>query len=513
MKKYEREILIVDDEISICQSLKEVISNHFGYRVDTAEDGQVALQKVKEDKTRYGIVLTDLKMPNMNGLELIREAKKENDDLIFIIITGYATKDNAISALKEGAYDFVHKPFNIDEMQAVLNRAVTHWLLKDENKNYQINLENLVEQRTAEIKTLNSDLSALLNLEERINKTKEFEKSIDSFHNEFIRRFNPQTILFMHYDNFSGSFNSPWIYSTDNANIEFPESDLVLKDTKRCFCPDISENHYIKTAHLNSGDTAFYFSRLEHEVFLGYLYLGFLKKPEIIQFENPINLFTTSLESILYNNYIVKKHERELEKMFLSGIKVISDTVEANSPFTRKHSDRVEKVAKLLAEKIGFSYERIYRLSVACILHDIGKVGIDNRIVYKPGKLTSEELKEIQQHPVLGANIVKDLYGISIDSLIRFHHEKWDGTGYPEGLKGEQIPLESRIIALADAFDSMIANRPYRNGLPLSAVKKEIQDNAGTQFDPYLARLFLECIDENLSTFKLMILAENEMKL
>jgi response regulator RpfG family c-di-GMP phosphodiesterase len=510
MKNYEREILIADDEISICQSLREVISTHFGYKVDIAEDGLVALEKIKQDNKKFGIILTDLKMPNMNGLELIREARKINNDLVFIIITGYATKDNAISALKEGAYDFVHKPFNIDEMRAVLNRAVNHWLLKEDNKNYQMNLENLVEQRTSEIKTLNNDLNALLNLEDSINKTKEFERRIDSFHNEFIRRFSPQTILFILYDNFSKAFSSPWIFSSENASIQFPETDDVLKNGKRHFCADIMKAGLEKSTHLNKEDKAFFFSRLEHEVFLGYLYIGFPERPDILQFENPINLFTTSLESILYNNYLVKKHERELEKMFLSGIKVISDTVEANSPFTRKHSDRVEKVAKLLSEKMGFGYERKYKLSVACILHDIGKVGIDSRIVYKPGRLDEEELKQIQLHPVLGANIVKDLYGISIDKIIRHHHERWDGAGYPDNLQGEQIPLESRIISLADAFDSMIANRPYRKGLPLPAVKKEIEENAGTQFDPYLSRLFLECIEENLSTFKLMILTENE---
>jgi len=510
MNNYEREILIADDEVSICQSLREVISSHFGYRVDTAEDGLVALEKIKQDSGRFGIVLTDLKMPNMNGLELIREARKIDQDLVFIIITGYATKDNAISALKEGAYDFVHKPFNIDEMRAVLNRAVNHWLLKEENKNYQLNLEHLVGQRTFEIQTLNNDLRALLSLEESVNKTVEFEKKIDSFQEEITIRFNPQTILIMLFDNFSNSFSSPWIFSSEKATIEFPETEGLLVSGKRLFKDNSSKADFESALHLNKEDAAFFFSRLEHQVFLGYLYIGFGEKPGIATFENPINLFATSLESILYNNYLVKKHERELEKMFISGIKVIADTVEANSPFTRKHSDRVEKVAKLLSEKMGFSYERKYKLSVACILHDIGKVGIDNRIVYKPGKLDEEEIKQIRQHSVLGANIVKDLYGIAIDKIIRHHHERWDGKGYPDGLKGEAIPLESRIIALSDAFDSMIANRPYRKGLPLTAVQKEIEENAGTQFDPYMAKLFLESINENLSTFKLMTLSEIE---
>jgi YesN/AraC family two-component response regulator len=271
MNNYEREILIADDEISICQSLKEVISSHFGYRVDTAEDGLVALDKIKQDNGRFGIVLTDLKMPNMNGLDLIREARKIDKDIVFIIITGYATKDNAISALKEGAYDFVHKPFNIDEMRAVLNRAVTHWLLKEENKNYQLNLEHLVEQRTFEIQTLNNDLRSLLSLEENVNKTKEFEKKIDSFQEEITIRFNTQTILIMLFDNFSNSFSSPWIFSSEKATIEFPETESLLENGKRFFKDDSSKADFDSAIHLNKEDAAFFFSRLEHQVFLGYL--------------------------------------------------------------------------------------------------------------------------------------------------------------------------------------------------------------------------------------------------
>lgn len=194
--------------------------------------------------------------------------------------------------------------------------------------------------------------------------------------------------------------------------------------------------------------------------------------------------------------------------MFLSGIKVIADTVEANSPFTRKHSDRVEKVAKFLADKVGFSYEQKYVLSIACILHDIGKVGIDSRIVYKPGSLTTAERKVMERHSALGAKIVKNLYGFKIDHFIRHHHERWDGDGYPDNLKEDEIPLESRIIALADAFDSMITDRPYRAGIPFDAVIEEIERCAGTQFDPNLSKIFIDTVNENIASFKLSILSE-----
>ena len=183
--------------------------------------------------------------------------------------------------------------------------------------------------------------------------------------------------------------------------------------------------------------------------------------------------------------------------MFLSGIKTISDTVEANSPFTRKHSDRVVKIGEMLANKLGFSYERKYTLKIACILHDIGKVGVENRILNKSGELNREEKEILQQHPVVGAGIVKGLYGFKIDYMIRSHHERWDGNGYPDGLKGEEIPLESRIISIADAFDAMGFARPYREGGPLSRVISELKENAGTQFDPELVDIFVAWLGEH----------------
>ena len=507
--KFNKKVLIADDEYSIRESLGELITKLYGYEYELAEDGDIALQIIEENPDRFGIILTDLKMPNMDGLELISRSKDINDNIIFIIITGYATKDNAISALKHGAYDFVHKPFNIEQMKAVLSRAVEHWILKEENIKYQSSLENLVEQRTKELKTLNEELRALLHLNEEINKMKNFGERITRYHENLVRRFNPDTVVLILYNNYSKSFNAPRIHSSNNSDIFLPEdTNLLSGGNKRYFSISNDSNDYPEEVHLNKEDEEFCCLSLEHEVFLGYLYMGNKSGTELADNENCINLYTSNLESLLYNNYLIKKHQREKEKMFLSGIKVIADTVEANSPFTRKHSDRVEKVARMIAEKLSFSYDKKYRLRIACILHDIGKVGVDNRIVYKPGKLTVEEREIIKSHSELGANIVKNLYGYKIDHIVRHHHERWDGKGYPDGLIEEEIPLESRIIALADAFDSMITTRPYRRRLPIPEVINEIKINAGTQFDPHLSVVFLECIKENISTFQLMKLSE-----
>jgi putative nucleotidyltransferase with HDIG domain len=491
-----KKILVVEDEQMIRDALAEIVSSLFDFEVDVAADGSIALEMIRKDTEKYGIVLTDLKMPNLDGVELINQAKEINQDIVFVVITGFATRDNAVSALKRGAYDFVQKPFELDELTAVLKRAVEHHLLIEVKRNYQKDLENLVRKRTAQLQSLNDDLRNLLALDQKVNKMMLFDERIKEYQSNILSRFKPDTAIFILYDNLNDSFKKPWIFTKDAVNVHLPEDDTLLSNQKFYCGNNDNQGGVDEKLRLNRNDMSFFLSRLEHEVFLGYFYLGFEKdiSPE---FENALKVYTTSLETMLYSDYLVTFHQREMETMFLSGIKTISDTVEASSPFTRKHSDRVVKGAEMLANKLGFSYERKYILKIACILHDIGKVGIENRILNKAGELTEEEMEILRQHPVVGANIVQGLYGFKIDYIIRSHHERWDGAGYPDGFKGEEIPLESRIIAIADAFDAMGFTRPYREGGPLSRVISELKENAGTQFDPELVDIFVEFLGDH----------------
>jgi len=502
-----KKILVVEDEDMIRDSLAEIVSSLFDFEVDVASDGSVALEMIQSNTERYGIVLTDLKMPKMDGMALINEAKELNQDIVFVVITGFATRDNAVSALKKGAYDFVQKPFELDELTAVLKRAVEHHLLIEVKRNYQRDLENLVRKRTSQLQSLNDDLRNLLALDQKVNKMMVFDERVDEYRDSILSRFKPDTAILFLYDNLNDSFKKPWIFNRDSENVNIPEDDSLLSQQKFCCENNGAKGDGHEKFRLNPNDTSFFLSRLEHEVFLGYFYLGF-GIPISSELENTLKIYSTSLETMLYSNYLVKFHQREMETMFLSGIKTISDTVEANSPFTRKHSDRVVKMGEMLATKLGFSYERKYTLKIACVLHDIGKVGVENRILNKPGELTEEEKEILRQHPVVGAGIVKGLYGFKIDYIIRSHHERWDGTGYPDGLKGEEIPLESRIISIADAFDAMGFARPYREGGPLPKVISELKENSGTQFDPNLVNIFVEWLEGHPSILEQIELVE-----
>jgi diguanylate cyclase (GGDEF)-like protein/putative nucleotidyltransferase with HDIG domain len=183
----------------------------------------------------------------------------------------------------------------------------------------------------------------------------------------------------------------------------------------------------------------------------------------------------------------------------LSAIYALVSTVEAKDPYTYGHSRKVNTYAVALAEAVGLSPEEVSRVSTAALLHDIGKIGIPDRVLNKKGKLTKEDWEAIRSHPRLGATIVGNVPNLApCVSTILHHHERWDGSGYPEGLKGEQISMEARILAIADAFEAMSAARPYRSALCNEKVLRELRRGAGSQFDPELIAVFIGIVEAGL---------------
>jgi diguanylate cyclase (GGDEF)-like protein len=183
----------------------------------------------------------------------------------------------------------------------------------------------------------------------------------------------------------------------------------------------------------------------------------------------------------------------------LSAIYALVSAVEAKDPYTYGHSKRVNSYGVALAEAIGLSPEEVSRVSTAALLHDIGKIGVSDKVLNKKGKLTKEDWEAIKSHPRLGATIVGNVPNlVPCVSSILHHHERWDGAGYPDGLEGEQIPIEARILAIADSFEAMSAARPYRPALCGEKVLKELRRGAGSQFDPKLVEVFIGIIGAGL---------------
>ncbi len=183
----------------------------------------------------------------------------------------------------------------------------------------------------------------------------------------------------------------------------------------------------------------------------------------------------------------------EQHELFLGTLRALTGTIDAKDPYTRGHSERVASLAAQLAGVLKLPDKQIELFRVAGLVHDIGKIGVAEEVLRKPGRLTREEFEQIKQHPEMGYRILKDVESMS-EALpgVMHHHEKWNGQGYPHGIAGEQIPLIARVLALADTFDAMSSNRSYRGALPRHEVLAEIARCAGTQFDPTLAPIFVD---------------------
>lgn len=185
------------------------------------------------------------------------------------------------------------------------------------------------------------------------------------------------------------------------------------------------------------------------------------------------------------------KRKRQMEKISLQMMQTLSTTIEAKDEYTRGHSHRVAEYSALIAQEMGWNRSEIVNLRHAAHLHDIGKVGIPDIILNKPSRLTNEEYAVIKEHTVIGAEILKNVSLINhVTEVARSHHERYDGHGYPDGLKGEEIPIHARIVAVADSYDAMNSRRIYRNSLPKETIYEEIRKNRGTQFDPEIADIF-----------------------
>lgn len=202
------------------------------------------------------------------------------------------------------------------------------------------------------------------------------------------------------------------------------------------------------------------------------------------------------------NNKLQDTYE-QLERAYMESIQTLRYTVEAKDSYTRGHSDRVSEFSVLIGKYLGLSEEELKTLRIGGLFHDIGKIGVPDSILLKEGKLTDDEYSEIKNHPTIGAHILSTATIFqNIIPIVKHHHEKYDGFGYPGKLKGEEIPYFARITAVADTFDAMTSKRTYRDALPLDTVIAEITRCKGTQFDPKIADVFLDILEHHYEEVK-----------
>lgn len=234
---------------------------------------------------------------------------------------------------------------------------------------------------------------------------------------------------------------------------------------------------------------------------------GYCEKSD--KFDQLLLLIESGIKSIEQMNEIKRINEElsstyeKLERAYLDSVETLRYTVEAKDPYTRGHSDRVSRYSVLLGKYLGLSDTDLKTLEVGGLFHDIGKIGIPDSILLKETKLTDDEYSEIKNHPSIGAHILCNASIFKdIIPVVKHHHEKFDGTGYPGKLKGNAIPYLARIAAVADTFDAMTSKRTYREPLSLDIVKSEFERCSGTQFDPEIAKVFLNILNNHYEEIK-----------
>jgi putative nucleotidyltransferase with HDIG domain len=187
---------------------------------------------------------------------------------------------------------------------------------------------------------------------------------------------------------------------------------------------------------------------------------------------------------------------RQNQELFLETIRTLAAAIDAKDPYTRGHSERVASYAMAISRHLGLSQEEVFRVHIAAILHDVGKLGIRDGILNKPGGLSDEEFEVMRQHPAIGAQIMSPIRMLKdIIPGIRNHHETWDGTGYPDRLQGEQIPMVARIIGVSDTFDAMTTTRPYQQAMTLDYVLTKMRSMVGSRFDPKVIDAFTAAVN------------------
>ena len=229
---------------------------------------------------------------------------------------------------------------------------------------------------------------------------------------------------------------------------------------------------------------------------------GYCEKSD--KFDQLLLLVESGIKAIAQMNLIkeinneLKETNEKLEKAYLETIETLRFTVEAKDTYTRGHSDRVSAYSVLLGKYLNLSEDDLHLLKIGGLFHDIGKIGVPDSILLKTSRLTDDEYSEIKNHPTIGAHILSNatIFEKAIP-VVKHHHERFDGFGYPSKLEGENIPYLARIAAIADSFDAMTSKRTYRDSLPIDIVKNEIIKNKGTQFDPNIADVFIDILDNH----------------
>ncbi|MDD5773962.1 MAG: diguanylate cyclase [bacterium] len=517
----EINILIVDDDAVFCQLLIDIFSENNCKLVNV---GSIALAKNELSKKFYNIILLDLKLPDGSGLDLIKYIKKINEDIAIIVFTGFASLETSISAMNEGAFSYMKKPVNIDELKVIISKALKMQELSYKNKELLIRLKEL---------SLKDSLTGLYNygyMTERLSSELkrarryalpfsiimmdlDYFKSVnDTYGHEF-----GDLVLreLAHFLKKSARSNDVVVrYGGEEFVVLMPDTDKegaikfgrqLLSSIRELNFKDKDKNIKIK---LSMGIISFPDDGVEEDSdFLSLVdrvvrYIKETGGDRLCTFEM---IDTKDLKSIGEENVPVdiNKLKQKLSRMedrvshaLLELLYGFARKAESNDSYSNDHIEKMVLIVTKIGKEMALSAREMETLKYAAMFHDLGKIAVPNKILQKGGKLTVSEYNKAKKHPEIGADIIKGaIFLKDIVPIIYHHHKRFDDTKISKRDIHKEIPLGAKIVGIADVYLALISDRPYRKAHSKDEALKIIKENSGKLFDPKIVKIFLKILE------------------
>lgn len=476
------EIMVVDDTIESLRLLTNILRDE-GYQVRPTVKPQLALESALDDPPE--LILLDVKMPVIDGFELCQRLKQEESTAAIPVIFVSALQEmrDRVHGFEVGGVDFITKPLQREEVTA---RVATHLELERMRRT----LNDIVEEKTHELALDEQRFEALYKLSQMSGD----DADPVAFALEAAVAMTSSEVGYLHFANEAQQHIDlyKWAQKTvELCTIEpserYPlEEARILADCVRRKEPVIHNDY--PTTEGRHGLTEGHCSLLRHmsvpifdkgEV-MAIIGVGNKQEPYKEADVRQLSLFGSGVWSIIRQ----KRGEEKLRSALIKAIKSIANTVEKRDPYTAGHQRRAAELACAIAEEMELDAHIIEGIRMGGMIHDIGKIHVPAEILNRPGKLTDYEFSMIKTHPQIGYDIIKDAdFPWPVGEIIHQHHERLDGSGYPQGLAGEEICIESRVLAVADVVDAMATHRPYRAALSIEVALEEIELGKGRIYD------------------------------
>jgi putative nucleotidyltransferase with HDIG domain len=459
-------ILVVDDEVSIGRLVARILQER-GYTVVQAASGEEALARLAE--TPFELVVTDLRMPGMDGLTLSAQCQAKYPDMRLIILTAHGTIQSAVQAIKQGIDEYLVKPFRIEDLVA--------------------KVANCLDGRRHRPTRRDALLRPLIELNRILSQTTSLTQTVERIVGLLAQTFAPVSSIEMVM--FGATPDGDLILAHQGPPPERlgwsrptrAEMDaLASSETPWLVSRAPAQPSVVRLASplLGGGQVAGVISVVREDGELDQADAD-AQLLQVFAYQIGLSILQSQTRQRLVETF------QDLEQATVSTVESLFAALETYDPPTHHHSERVARYAYGLGRELGLSSAYLETLRIAALLHDIGKIGVGEGTIRKNGSLDDSERERIMMHPEIGERILSGIEAFrQVTPLVLYHHERYDGQGYPAQLAGEDIPLGARIIAVVDTFDSLTSDRSYRVAVSDGEALHAVRAAAGAQFDPRL---------------------------